>query len=239
VKLSTVTITGADDKVDPHDLLALSEDYPFVEWGVLLHQDRGRQRYPSQWWFEEVWNTEVSCHCHFSAHLCGEFAARAIRPRLQLSLPAIIREEYRRIQINLRSQAMENVSFDYLRGWVDGLDTEMHIIFQWRDNSSDIDFLDRMRANDGYENYFNLLYDPSGGRGIAPDRWPDPLDNIRCGYAGGLNPYNLAPTLMRLDAMTDREDLWIDVESGVRTDNEFDLVKVREFLEIASDYVVG
>lgn len=36
----TITITGADDLVDLRALAELSEEYPFVEWGLLLASER-------------------------------------------------------------------------------------------------------------------------------------------------------------------------------------------------------
>ena len=46
--LTTVTITGADDRVDPWELARLSEEFPHVEWGVLISTGRaGTPRYPS------------------------------------------------------------------------------------------------------------------------------------------------------------------------------------------------
>ena len=36
---------------------------------------------------------------------------------------------------------------------------------------------------------------------------------------------------------SDSSEVWIDLESGARTDNEFDLVKVEKILEVASKYV--
>lgn len=33
--LTRVTITGADDAVEPAELQALSHEFPFVEWGIL------------------------------------------------------------------------------------------------------------------------------------------------------------------------------------------------------------
>jgi hypothetical protein len=36
MRLKTVTITGADDAVDPEELLQIQQRYPFVEWGILL-----------------------------------------------------------------------------------------------------------------------------------------------------------------------------------------------------------
>jgi hypothetical protein len=50
-----VTITGADDIVDHDDMLKLCEEFPFLEWGILVSFDRaGTARYPSVPWLIEL-----------------------------------------------------------------------------------------------------------------------------------------------------------------------------------------
>ena len=81
-----------------------------------------------------------------------------------------------------------------------------------------------------------MLSLPAGFRGIAPDHWPPPLAGHFCGYAGGLNPDNID---RHLDLMRDAagdELVWIDMESGIRTNDNFDLSKCRRVLEIAAEY---
>ena len=36
---ATVTITGADDSIQPSQLLDLQKEFPFVEWGILLSRN--------------------------------------------------------------------------------------------------------------------------------------------------------------------------------------------------------
>ncbi len=36
VKLNTCTLTGVDDHTQFYDLMMLSREFPFVEWGVLI-----------------------------------------------------------------------------------------------------------------------------------------------------------------------------------------------------------
>jgi hypothetical protein len=80
-----------------------------------------------------------------------------------------------------------------------------------------------------------ILIDPSGGRGISPV-WRDvrrEIDakvatDVRLGYAGGIRPDNVEYALETIDAAP---SAWIDMESGVRTDDRFDLSKVRDVLE--------
>ena len=71
------------------------------------------------------------------------------------------------------------------------------------------------------------LFDESGGRGKRGD-WPDPwpvLPGMRCGYAGGLGPDNVDEALEFVERHPDAR-IWLDMESGVRTNDWMDLEKV-------------
>jgi hypothetical protein len=49
--IDRVTITGADANTKHEDLFKLSEDFPFVELGILLSKSgEGKARYPTYAW---------------------------------------------------------------------------------------------------------------------------------------------------------------------------------------------
>ena len=60
MKLDRVTITGADDSVDPLQLRALSLEFPFVEWGILVSHSNTictsypKPRFPSPKWIADL-----------------------------------------------------------------------------------------------------------------------------------------------------------------------------------------
>jgi phosphoribosylanthranilate isomerase len=59
------------------------------------------------------------------------------------------------------------------------------------------------------------------------------------GYAGGLGPDNLAHEIPRIAKAAGDARVWLDMESGVRSNNDkqFDLDKVLQCLEIAKPFV--
>lgn len=62
-----------------------------------------------------------------------------------------------------------------------------------------------------------FLFDRSGGRGEAPDLWPEvPSDDMLVGYAGGLSPDNAAALVRKLAGTRPHARFWIDMESGIR-----------------------
>ena len=59
------------------------------------------------------------------------------------------------------------------------------------------------------------------------------------GFAGGLSPENVASQIEKIQIVTGGADFWIDAETHLRSadDRQFDLTRVRRFLEAAKPYV--
>jgi phosphoribosylanthranilate isomerase len=77
----------------------------------------------------------------------------------------------------------------------------------------------------------SILLDASGGHGIDTKIVPLGLEGVKIGYAGGINPDNVAEKLSTLLDSELTNNFWIDMESGVRTDDWFDLDKAHKVLE--------
>ncbi len=113
---------------------------------------------------------------------------------------------------------------------------KQELIIQQR-NSKEIDvFINTLKRYGFLDRYgYSMLLDASGGRGIDT-----PIEilktNVKVGYAGGINPDNVADKLEYLFENIPG-DFWIDMESGVRTDDWFDLDKVIKVLEICQPII--
>ncbi len=224
--LTGVTITGADDAVDPRELARLSGEFPFVEWGILFSPKRaGTPRYPSPGWLMHLPRMRVA------AHFCGECTRATLAGEPGWMLITVARE-YARLQINgFEPPAAGLVSLARRPH-------SPHIILQVREERA-IQDAARVAHEIGPERA-SLLFDPSGGRGIEPFRWPTPPFGLRMGYAGGINPSNVLDVIGDIavaNVMT-FEDWWIDLESGVRDEHDrFDLRRVRELLEKVAPHI--
>ena len=118
--------------------------------------------------------------------------------------------DFDRIQVNFRPSWY---NYGALRGLAEAIGRP--IICQHRDQYMFPDQDPRLQ----------FLYDRSGGRGVPPKRLPKWHEsNGFVGYAGGIGPGNVIDVLKGITA----EDFWIDMESGVRTDDWFDLDKVED-----------
>jgi len=218
----SVTITRADDEVSALELLALSLKFPFVEWGILRCLEfNGQPRYPSMDWVNSFMNCMSNAAGQTSLHLCGQIARHAE----QGNFPADA-WRFERVQLNgYRPGHWDPRMTANASGAVDEL------ILQCRSEET----LQQV-ANDAARLNANasVLFDPSGGRGIEPFRWPASPCGCRLGFAGGINPDNVLEVIGDIVSLP-RESFWIDMETGVRTDNHFDLGKVRRVLEQVAD----
>lgn len=226
--LNKVTITGADDNTSYKDLEKIEKKYPFVEWGILISKDNfGKERYPSLKWI----NALPLTNDFYSFHLCGQFARDILEGNwsfLKLwkkSSKLSTLYDFDRMQLNLGNV---DHPFDKIK-FAEGIkeNNRWDIILQ---NDQLLRILQEFKIT------ANVLFDSSGGNGILPNFWLNSIPGIYCGYAGGLNHSNLKE---QLNIIADKAEppIWIDVESGVRTNNKLDLNKCQKFLDIASKYL--
>jgi hypothetical protein len=87
---------------------------------------------------------------------------------------------------------------------------------------------------------FSLLYDASGGRGIAPGTWNKPVyDVVPMGYSGGMSPENVVENLNQISSVVPkhREDIWIDAEGKLKTDDKFDINRAANYVLAAEKWL--
>lgn len=228
MKLTRITITGADDAVDHEELLALSAEFPWVEWGILRGgKDRqGTPRFPIPRWvsrFDEL-VLESQTPVSWALHLCGEPARHAMAgsPVMFAALKSMTAQ---RVQLNGFSRY--RLPMLALAQLLPGVE----FILQTADLQSEHHAVELEKL---HPNVTHLL-DASGGRGQY-GVWAERNDP-RVGYAGGIGPDNVVETLTYLLAYQAEQTFWIDMESGVRTGDRLDLDKVRRVLELAKPFV--
>lgn len=220
--LEFCTLTGADDSVNPKDLLQLSDSYPFAEWGVLFHYaNQGKGRYPSFAWIDALCSVMHSLpRAHFALHICGRDAIHDfLHGTGNVSNVAI---HFGRIQLNLVASNVDPSS----------------LIAALRRHAVKTIITQHNPVNEGLWRLLNavpnhaVLFDESGGCGISPATWPSPLPGKLCGYAGGLGPHNLATELQRIHLVAGKNKFWIDMEGKLRKEDHFDLSSAQTCLSI-------
>lgn len=235
--IKQVTVTGADDSVDPDSLLGLSTAYPFIEFGILLSKNNAGKapRFPSYQWVDKL-RTKKLYGLSLSMHLCGTWVRGICSGEGDIFKDWISAylDMFNRIQLNFHGipHSTYNSRFiSILKSF------NVPIIFQM-DGVNDILFTTAK--------YWGVnclpLYDVSGGAGILPPKWAKPIrDDDYYGYAGGLSPENLKEQLDKLSVIIGDTSIWIDAETHLRSNNDqqFDIDKVIRFVEIAKPYVLG
>jgi len=229
MRLQHITFTGIDGKTDLGRLWEIQQEYPIAEFGVLVAKnwrDNGNR------YFNPSYLDSLDRGLNLSAHLCGSIARAAVRGDWQpfrdwaRDFPFF----FNRCQINIANSAENPDLFVY-----DGDAYYFDEIILQQNSSKDCQlFLSSM--NDRHHNRITALMDESGGKGINTPLEPLELPH-KIGYAGGFNVDNVADKLSFLLTSEQVGDFWIDMESGVRTDDWFDLDKVIKVLEICDGVI--
>ena len=212
-----LTFTGIDRFTDLSAVMRIGRRHPHVEFAVLVGSRTGRagaNRYPDLGVVRDFRNRAIDADVRCAVHLCGSYS-RAVMKQ-QLDVPLRVSRLFDRIQINSSRYNMDSVVKFTQRGKIG-----VPVIVQWR------------RGMGETSHFFLFLYGESGGRGrVGLKDWP--TRSRFGGFAGGISPANIreAAGYVRLTA---RPGSWLDMESGVRTDDWFDLAKVEEVIALAAE----
>lgn len=246
-KPTIFSITGADDKTNIQMLEMISKTKPHVEWGVLLFPEHeGRPRVPKPEWVDRFLRANLP---RKSAHLCGRkifedilsidtemasIASLALLGTLKL---------FGKVQLNINSRLegfndtqvmlIYNIVHSYLV-----LDAGCDVTLQYNERSAPIieGFLNMIAITCGteYLKRYEILFDTSLGRGTVSESYPAPLvihgHTFFPKYAGGLNTENISEEHEKIRQVVGHDSYGLDLESGARTDNGFNIVKVLELL---------
>ena len=228
MRLRQITFTGVDAGTDIRKLMEIQKDFPIVEFGVLAsyHWKENGNRYLDPSLFESLVGLE-----HLSLHLCGTAAVDAARgnwSRIYEYTRGFL-PIFDRIQLNL---SRSRNAPDYVAVPILG---RQEVIIQQRDAESRTLYDNTIRQWPGVDN-FSMLLDASGGKGVDTQVVVFPSER-KIGYAGGISPDNVGAKLAYLLRNVQSGTFWIDMETGVRTGDWFDVDKVRQVLSVCSEEI--
>lgn len=235
--LTKVTVTGAGDSVNPADLWRVAEKFPFVEFGILLGNKvslgNGSTRFPSKKWLQQLTKeSKRRPKIKFSGHLCGAWVDGFMTGHsfdFDGYIANGLGDLFGRFQINTHAE-----DCDHDDGLYDLLNAiSQTVIFQLDNHFGTL--IAKEAVKFGHKNIAGL-FDLSHGAGVLPESWPDPINGLECGYAGGLSPENVANQLSEIEKHT--KSTWIDAESSLFNYGKFDLNRVEEFLIAARPWVI-
>jgi hypothetical protein len=175
VNIDRVTMTGADDSISPGYLLPTSLKYPSTEWGILFsNSQEGSPRFPSYDWVVDFGRIVVENNLSCCAHLCGRWVREMVEHgRYSWFVErAELLGMFQRVQINFHA-SRHRPHPDFFKLLADLGDKQF--IFQMDDVNNPV--LERC-----LELGLNAvpLFDVSGGAGIVPTSWPQPIAGVYC-----------------------------------------------------------
>ncbi|MDF2435385.1 MAG: hypothetical protein JWP44_5016 [Mucilaginibacter sp.] len=245
------SFNGIDEFTDIDRVYELSQRFPFIEWGILYSLTRSEDdreiRYPS---YNFIWDLLEDSALYGEAlypalHLCGK-AARDFLLEDDVPFSPLV-YDVDRIQINVNLKELDIQPFFALRRLMSTYPFRSFII-QYNDNNKNIidDPINRqfmIRFNS-----IHILKDASCGNGILTEDTsiPDSCSFSPIGFAGGLDPENISTAFPRIynsviaanvEGANDNKMFWIDMESGVRTNDKFDLDKVEAVASYVDSYI--
>lgn len=225
MKINKVTLTGIDDNTSIRELHYLIDRFRFVEFGVLFSTNHSRQRYPAPETIK-LFNKRL---VYLSAHFCGQYSKEVLE-KANFSLIDDLGSAFKRVQINYTFEGNKKWEIEPLIKYL--LENEDRaVILQYNQKNKSV--LDDIIKEYADIKNLHFLYDASGGRGEEIEKLGDPI-GAYTGYAGGINVYNVREIVNKIekhDFYMEDTNVWIDLESGVRTSNEFDTHKARLILE--------
>lgn len=225
--LSLISFVGVDIHTNLDEIAKFNSPIP-CEWSVLYSDSKSKTahtRYPEMSVCKDFleWGEEKDVLT--SIHLCGEVIQRYLnRDQDVMDMCDIAKG----IQLNLNIAAFpdhEKLADDILNL----VNTRNHkVILQMNKTKEKFMgvFLGKAKTR------VRVLHDGSGGFGREIENVKAPNPNHFTGYAGGIKPENVKKIVDLIEKENpNNEKYYIDMESGVRTDNIFSLEKCRQVIQ--------
>lgn len=242
--LSLVSFVGVDADTDLTQLSKLNilkssvnrdtykPDAFVLEFGLLYSVGRaGKEpRYPTRDKLLEIANYFKERGIRYSIHLCGREAIEGFLNQTDDIVELC--KDADRIQLNLN---VDHFNLDTLVLQLRELSQLYTMIIQINKTKQElVDMIIKSNMVNEYAYNFNFLYDASGGFGKSLDTVSPVIPGYFTGYAGGIDPDNAVKIVKKIRAVNRQADkdydwqydkFYIDMESGIRTMDIFDLDK--------------
>mmetsp|Transcript_10185 Transcript_10185/g.12360 ORF Transcript_10185/g.12360 Transcript_10185/m.12360 type:complete len:294 (+) Transcript_10185:19-900(+) len=203
-KLRALGFCGVDDTVSPELLASISARYEFVEWGILLRDElEGTPRYASKPWMERLKVVNANKSMRLAGHLCSKRCEQILKG--DASYVQTLHEQFgiNRFQVNATVANNVNNNLVNDEGAMNLLNAilslpNIEFILQRNEETRPIwEFIEKQSNSEKPQN-MSYLFDESKGTGVVAAEWPDPPNNVKFGYAGGLGPKTLETQMEKM-----------------------------------------
>lgn len=261
MKLRYVTCSDPREHNKISEMVDLAK-LPNAEIAVQCHPSKMLSGMPRNVWFNDLlrvarnevdMNLAIHINKEWADSICvhgkiPDIISQWINLKTSTGRPVI-----KRIQLNMPQTTAKNID-------VNGMVIMLHyfhdreFIFQYKDSNvgaiSNLHcvvsaFNKSVRENQQLN--FSLLFDESGGHGLAPKEWRGPIYKERpMGYSGGMSPDNVVENLDKINnVVPEHRKIWIDAEGKLKSPQQlpdgtekdlFDVNLARLYVQRANEW---
>ena len=243
MNLKYITCSDPREFNDIHDIVKLAKISPRVEIAIQAHPSKMSRGMPRNEWFHELAQYvvrdkhKVNFAIHVNREWCDDICRTGKIPGELMEFFYVLNGNQlliKRWQLNVPRETIINTNIKSL-GHLFESNKDRDFIIQYNVNTKNM--VSDLFWHSSVD--FSLLYDASGGRGISPDKWQEPVfPTISQGYSGGLSPENVQSNLDKISFVVPaNHDIWIDAEGKLKTDDKFDIVRARQYILNAENWL--
>ena len=244
MKLRYITCSDPREHNNIDSIIDLAK-LPYAEIAVQCHPSKMSNGMPRNIWFNNLLQESMQVHgINLAIHINNEWAndicANGVIPDIILDWLKIRKfgntPVIRRVQLNMPKETAENINTVKLAKIFHEFSAQ-EFILQYNNKTKEAI---RKMHHSGAD--FSLLFDASGGNGIAPKSWEKPVYSIHpMGYSGGMSPDNVIGNLDKINKLVPEKDLiWIDAEgklkSPINGKDLFDVTLAKQYVMRANKW---
>ena len=245
MELKLITCSGPNETTPIPELLNLLDEFPRAEIGVQVSEKKATIETPRYLWIHALWREafrrqkEINAALHVNLRWVEDFGQGIVAPDLEEFLNLQTIEEhpfFQRVQLNFKIGREKEPDIDKLETVIRRFPRHRFILSY---NESNRRLIHEMYVR---AVKFDCLFDESFGAGIVPKTRKEPVYiDVFQGYAGGINPDNVAEELDKI-IVTDPsgycvKGFYIDAHKGLEDEHtHFDINKCRAYLTNAEKW---
>ena len=246
MKLRYITCSDPREYNSLQNIVDLAK-MPHAEIAVQCHPSKMSKGMPRNMWFDDLVRLAFHIDMNLAIHINKEWAdsmcVHGKIPNEIFTWMALERFEtnqpiIKRIQLNMPQDTANHINTYEVAKLINDFPNR-EFIFQYNNKTKNAI---RKLHETGAE--FSLLFDASGGNGIAPESWQKPVYKIHpMGYSGGISPDNVIENLNKISMVVPQNNkIWIDAEGKLKSVNpaycdlspRFDYTKASEYVKRAN-----
>ena len=241
MKLRYITCSDPREHNTLNEIVELAK-LPHAEIAVQCHPSKMSAGMPRNVWFNNLLTVarnerNMNLAIHINMEWADSICAKGVIPDIILNWMQITRlfnkPIIKRVQLNMPWATAININPDAVAQIIHDF-PKHEFIFQYNKNTKDaIEKLHQTGAK------FSLLFDASGGKGIAPSAWQKPVyETHPMGYSGGISPENVVDNLEKINCLVpEKQKIWIDAEGKLKSGEKTETEKPKFDVELAKLYV--